>query len=570
MNDSTSYDDLRSRLDEGTRQDTPPTPSDAAEPETLPEAAAYAPGDERRRPVAFASVPEPEPRRFIIEDLMPDGAITALIGDAGLGKSMVALFAALCICLGRPFLSRRVVQGPVIYVDRELDFEEQTRRAYALCRGLGLDEPPPTLRYLRPEYPFGADETDRLIRDAVREMEPIAIVADSFTLGSMGDMKEQRDTVNVLRRIESWGPAVLFIDHISKKDAAGNQSNAKPYGSVMKYAGFRSVVPISQAAGGAITLRQSKANFGEKAPAIHFTADFEPDAEGRKQVAYRVVGADDASMRGAEENAPADEQTHFALVDLYEASGAQPVPLELLSAERGQSDGTTRNHISSLRKKGLVIAHGDNTYSPILPPPDEDDAPDDEAHSPLTTPREVGTVNEAPPAAEPDRSPTHSPPLTGVNGTVNDDRAHSQPAHDASEKMASTTSNGHSPLTTPRGQGTVNETDEADAHDHSQARSQTGTAVSEPVNEDAESAHAHSQPAASESAERASMAPESHSPFTAPKGLGTVNGPLAEGIEVETPAGPGVVTDPPAEGKVSVEVDGMLISFPTDAVRPLT
>src|ERR1700689_4535206 len=41
----------------------------------------------RNELVEVWKLPEPEPRRSIIEGLMPEGALTILFGDGGLGKS---------------------------------------------------------------------------------------------------------------------------------------------------------------------------------------------------------------------------------------------------------------------------------------------------------------------------------------------------------------------------------------------------------------------------------------------------------------------------------------------------
>ena len=42
-------------------------------------------------PVSLATVPEPEPRRFVIEGLIPEDDTSILYGDGGQGKSLLAL-----------------------------------------------------------------------------------------------------------------------------------------------------------------------------------------------------------------------------------------------------------------------------------------------------------------------------------------------------------------------------------------------------------------------------------------------------------------------------------------------
>ena len=46
---------------------------------------------------------EPGPRRSMIDGLMPEGALTILFGDGGLGKSYLALYIATCVAPGNSY-----------------------------------------------------------------------------------------------------------------------------------------------------------------------------------------------------------------------------------------------------------------------------------------------------------------------------------------------------------------------------------------------------------------------------------------------------------------------------------
>src|SRR5271156_3704646 len=56
---------------------------------------------------------------WVAESLIPDGAITLLCGDSGVGKSTLALALAGAVAHGQPFLGRSTKQRGVLYVDRE-------------------------------------------------------------------------------------------------------------------------------------------------------------------------------------------------------------------------------------------------------------------------------------------------------------------------------------------------------------------------------------------------------------------------------------------------------------------
>ena len=250
-------------------------------------------------------------------------------------------------------------QGPVLWVDRELDQDETARRAYAVARGLGLDRPPETLFYLRPLDAIGTDQAQAEILHAIERHGVALTVLDSLTLGAVGDAKEQRDVVPVMRSIEAWGTS-LSIDHITKAGAGGNQSSASIFGSGMKRAIARATFNLVPA-GDALTLHPDKSNFGPASTPVHFLARHADDEDGRPEVVFERIEAGHDALAGAEEHASAEDQTLFALIALHRETGAA-VRLSVLAAERGVKEGTIRNHLSKLGRQ--VHKHGDNTYSP--------------------------------------------------------------------------------------------------------------------------------------------------------------------------------------------------------------
>ena len=59
------------------------------------------------------------PQQWLLEGLMPLGSVVVLLGAPNVGKTFLALAWALCIALGRSWLGRSVIQGPVVYVAAE-------------------------------------------------------------------------------------------------------------------------------------------------------------------------------------------------------------------------------------------------------------------------------------------------------------------------------------------------------------------------------------------------------------------------------------------------------------------
>jgi hypothetical protein len=59
------------------------------------------------------------PLEWDIDGVLPTGGLNYLIGPAGVGKSLLALWWACCIGLGRNWYGRSVKRGRVIYVAAE-------------------------------------------------------------------------------------------------------------------------------------------------------------------------------------------------------------------------------------------------------------------------------------------------------------------------------------------------------------------------------------------------------------------------------------------------------------------
>src|SRR5690606_5911578 len=73
--------------------------------------------------VSLGTLAEPGPRLWTVGGLIPEKAVTILVGHSGVGKSYIALYLAMCVCVGRSFFGREVVKGSALWVDRELDQE---------------------------------------------------------------------------------------------------------------------------------------------------------------------------------------------------------------------------------------------------------------------------------------------------------------------------------------------------------------------------------------------------------------------------------------------------------------
>lgn len=85
--------------------------------------------------VVFDFDVEPQPPRWLARGIVPAEGVTLLTGDAGIGKTWIALDLARAVLTGGEWLGRAVSQGSVVVVDEENSVATVHRR----LRALGLD-----------------------------------------------------------------------------------------------------------------------------------------------------------------------------------------------------------------------------------------------------------------------------------------------------------------------------------------------------------------------------------------------------------------------------------------------
>ncbi len=81
---------------------------------------------------------DPPQREYVIEEMLPKGAVTTLIGPGGAGKSLVALQAQISTAIGGDFLGFRVKKCKSLAFYCEDDAHEVHRRAKAICIHYGI------------------------------------------------------------------------------------------------------------------------------------------------------------------------------------------------------------------------------------------------------------------------------------------------------------------------------------------------------------------------------------------------------------------------------------------------
>jgi hypothetical protein len=304
--------------------------------------------------VKLADVKPPGPRRYVLQDLVLEAYVTLLHGDGGVAKSLLALSLALAVAReSGSWNGRRVEGGPVLYLDFELDAEEQARRVYQLCRGSGIEQPPESLLYMS-AIGHAARAAFEAATEVCKERGVKLLVLDSHGVAMQGDAEAARDTIGFfVERIEplrALGVAVLIIDHQSKMQAGQSYQSKGAFGSVFKSNLARSVIQAEATERGegtlSVRLRQKKHNFGPLADPFGVKLSFSEEAVSLEPVELQ------ASELAEESTLNAAERVKLALED------GPAYPWEIAETT-GLAIKTVKNALTGLRKQSMVEATGE-------------------------------------------------------------------------------------------------------------------------------------------------------------------------------------------------------------------
>jgi hypothetical protein len=334
-------------------------------------------GDDEAEIVWFAELGEPKEREYLIEKIGVKGYPIVAFGAGGVAKSFAMLAGGIAIASAsgvERWLGFRVIKhGYVLYLDFELDVEEQHRRVRDLCAGMGIPIPK-KLAYLSgvgisPEAAFQKALT------FVKEYEAKAVIIDSMGLAMQGDMEKGKEVlafhgryINPLRRA---GATPFIVDHEGKLQTGEKHKDKTPFGSAYKAWASRSVLQFvfeeyrEETSELDIRVRQTKTNFGPKIDPIGVRFTFQ-----EKKVSMGPYALPDEELL-EEESRPVKERILVAL----RLEGATNKQLQQIT---GASEGTIRNKLSELRADGLITDDGKRpvTYTLVSSSPKHPKASD--------------------------------------------------------------------------------------------------------------------------------------------------------------------------------------------------
>jgi hypothetical protein len=302
----------------------------------------------------FHELGEPKEREYLIAQIGVKGYPIIVFGAGGVAKSFGVLSAGVAIASAsglEDWLGMRVLEhGYVLYLDFELDVDEQHRRVRDLCNGFGIPTPK------RLAYVSGVGITVaaafRRAGKFAKEYEPKAIIIDSLGLALEGDMERGKDVLAFYRKyidpFRRMGVTPIIVDHEGKLQTGEKHKHKSPIGSAYKAWAARNVLQFELEEYDKensildIRVRQTKTNF---APVDPFGVRFVFE---EKKVSITSRALPDTELV-EEERIPMKDR----IIGALRAGPATNVELQKFT---GAGDGTIRNKLSELIQAGVVVA----------------------------------------------------------------------------------------------------------------------------------------------------------------------------------------------------------------------
>jgi DNA-binding transcriptional ArsR family regulator len=308
------------------------------------------------RLVRFAKRATPKPREFVVPDLIPRHHATTLYGWGGTAKSLLAMLLSLSVAGGRErFFDRAVaVHGPVLYLDFELDADEQQRRVMQLACGMNMTVPEDLL--YASTLGFRTHDAIDFALGRCKEYGAVLIVLDSLGPAMIGDMTAAKDVIEFhncyIAPFKAIGVTPILVDHQARQQSGEGYQAKGAFGSAYKEHLSRSLIQVEAGDRSAergvlnVRLRHKKTNFGVLAEPFDVSLSFSDEmiVATKRELA--------PSERAQEATLNADERVVAAL-------GDGPAYPDEIAEATGLARSTVKNKVNVLKKAGRVEITGE-------------------------------------------------------------------------------------------------------------------------------------------------------------------------------------------------------------------
>lgn len=164
------------------------------------------------------SRPAPE---WWIPDLIQKGTVAVFAGEAGIGKSFMAIHMTRCVATGLPFFQSQVKKGTVLYVAAE-GASSFGKRVRAWDEYHHVSPAPGSISYLEAGVNLSDPLSVKRLEDLLDTLQPDLIILD--TLSQLAAIENENDAAQLAKvfrvakqlRDHKEGSSVILVHHVNK------------------------------------------------------------------------------------------------------------------------------------------------------------------------------------------------------------------------------------------------------------------------------------------------------------------------------------------------------------------
>lgn len=172
---------------------------------------------------------------FLVDQMIPAGAITLMVGIPGAKKSWLAYSLALATARCGEWLGKRVTpMGPTPRVVI-FNYDNPTPECGRRFKRLGMQPEDPIFFHSVDLDPLRLPKAAESIRAIVAEMQPSLVVIDSFRQAHESDENSSSDMAKVMgcyKQLYTNGCAVVIVHHANKSELATGLSKTRGSGEI--------------------------------------------------------------------------------------------------------------------------------------------------------------------------------------------------------------------------------------------------------------------------------------------------------------------------------------------------
>jgi predicted ATP-dependent serine protease len=226
-----------------------------------------------------------ESTEWVVEGFIPEGSVTLVTGDSGIGKSTLALAAAGAVAHGLPFLGRTTLQKPVLYIDGENPVSVVRERLERLHIA-EMD----ALKLWGQWNVRAPDPCSDLVLEWAKAYRGLIIVDSliQFHSGSEQDSADTRRYMNRFKRLAHVGASPFVLHHTGKAENSKQYRGSSDIKAVVDQAFV--LEAVGEPGGGALRLKPFKERVA-KVGEIHldFSSGVFRLREGRSKTNREIV-----------------------------------------------------------------------------------------------------------------------------------------------------------------------------------------------------------------------------------------------------------------------------------------